>query len=865
MFSCSWLGVIAQQNTEMGLSAALVEVAAYHKISIIFNPKKIGSQTTFLPNETWTLNKKLNYLLRATDFQYEITEDQIFLYQQHQIYGYIEDSQSGERLISATVYIPSSGQYSITNEYGYFTLTTIKESIDIEVSYIGYESQVMTISEDQMDRPRVLTLTPDNEVTAIVISDALIAPEQRKYIEYNKGTDVLLFQNQASSAVGGEPDIFQAIIRQSGVNTGADGVGGIHVRGGKNDQNQILYDGVRLYNSAHAFGVYSIINNSVIDQARLHKSGASGALSGRLSSIIDIKTKDPNLKELGATAQVSTLASQATMDIPIIKNRVGVMLSGRRTHIDPILKSISRDDKALKGEDGNSNFYFDDYSLKAYAKINNRQKLYLSLYSASDNYTDQHYYEEFNFGEFYRSIESFELDWSSRLASLRYNVLLGDRTFVNFKLSTYQYKYGYYYFLDAETTVDPGVTFYSPFLKDFESGITSHELRIDFQTQADQHELKYGIVASNKDYHTGTLYREDELDDDTLPPPIPLPILEFLIGRFTATDLTMYLTDKFKLKPNLIVNAGIYANYYEADDDLDPDSLPSSFKSIFGYLKTTSILNDQWSIGFSVGTFVQNEHLLTTGDNGYPSDIWLPSTDGLAPERSNQAEIFMDYNDNGHRVKASIYYKVQQGLIIFDTIAVLPSVTVLESDLWQEQTVSADNRSYGFELDYSYSFGDKYSLRSMYSYAVSDYVFKSEGFEDFIYPFEFSIPHTINIGVNAQLSTRIRMMLDWYYATGRPYTLYTSPIPYTPLEKDSDIEVIQVSGYNELRLPSTHKLSIALSGYWYWGDTRNDISLGIQNVYNRRNILYEYELVDEGIRSQQGFPLLPMLRWRVSL
>ncbi len=184
-FSCSWLGVIAQQNTEMGLSEALVEVAAYHKTSIIFNPKKIGSEATFLPDETWNLNKKLSYLLRATDFQFELTDDQIFLYQQHQIYGYIEDSQSGERLISATVYIPSSGQYAITNEYGYFTLTTIKESIDIEVSYIGYESQLMTISEDQMDRPRVLTLTPDNEVTAIVISDALIAPEQRKYIEHN--------------------------------------------------------------------------------------------------------------------------------------------------------------------------------------------------------------------------------------------------------------------------------------------------------------------------------------------------------------------------------------------------------------------------------------------------------------------------------------------------------------------------------------------------------------------------------------------------------------------------------------------------------------------------------------------------------
>ncbi len=871
LFICLiFTSVSISAQSQLLLHDALIEISKQHRLNLIFNPKQVENKQVSFPEDGLSVEKQLKSIVDGMNLNFKIENGQIFIFVKHKIYGYLEDATTGERLIAATILSVEDGRYDISNNSGYFTLSTIEDSLSIEVSYIGYATLKKTIKTDEMDRPITLGLAYDNSVEEVVISDALVSNDERRYIELNKGTDILLYQNQASSAIGGEPDIFQAMVRQSGVNSGPDGIGGIHIRGGKNDQNQILFDGVRLYNSSHAFGVYSIINSNIVDQARLHKSGASGSYSGRLSSVMDVRIKDPDLNKVSANVQVSTIASQAKIEIPLIKDRLGMLISGRRTHIDPFVKSLTRKSKDKKFEVGESNFYFDDFSLKLYGKISNNQRLYLSLYRATDSYVDDFVSEFIDYDEVFLSInERSKIDWKNQLAALRYNILMGSSTFVNIQMSTYKYdfKNDFLYTSDDFTYSVPE---YYRDVVEFDSGITTYDFKVDFQTNTNDHEIKYGITVGHKDYQGGVLAFEDKPDniDTSVPLSEDIQLTETQLGLFEAQEATLYLTDKYRVNNSILFESGIYASHFRSVEFYEGDELNASYTNVFGYLKSLFKVSDQISFGGSIGTFVQNEHLLTVGDNGYPSDIWLPSTEGTPPARSYQAELFGEFHHKNHSFRAAAYYKKQLGLVVIDTIEVLPWITNLETSFWEEDTFLADAKSVGVELDYTFSLADRFTFRSTYTASYTDYY---GDYGEFIYPFDYSIPHAINIAVNTKLTNRFRLSLDWYYASGRPHTLYSIDKEFSPIErKESGAIVDQLSDfYNDARLPNNHKLSASFSTFWHWGKVKSNLTLGVQNVYNQKNLLYTYvydnEYDPQEFREQNSFPMMPILKWRVEI
>jgi len=855
----------AQLSDEILLSEALLRVATEHKLAIVFDPSRLPAKYVAKPTTGTPVQKSLQELLRGSGYQYDLTTDEILLYKETRLYGYVTDSSSGTSLIGATISNAEADLYAISNTDGYYTLLTIADTVVLTVQYLGYADKKVTLTAEQ-PMPITIALQPDNTMDEIIISDAMASPSDQRYIELTKGSDILLQQNQGNSAVGGEPDIQQAIARQTGVTTGADGVGGIHIRGGKNDQNQVLYDGVRLYHSSHAFGVYSMINNTVIDQASIHKVGATGAISGRLSSIVDVHINNPDLRQITAKAQVSTLASQACIGIPLVRDKVGIMMAGRRTHIDPILRHISKKNKEANFEDGSLNFHFSDFNLKLFAKLAPRHTLYFSAYGGTDSFTEQTLFEDVPTPGFLSMLDdNLKLDWSNKLASLRYNVLLGSSTVLDVQLSTYDYRYRNVSRTASFATSANGTPEYDRFQQQFDSGVNSHELRTDFQYHLPSTTIKYGATASLKYYPAGTVTEEAiPLDIDTSIPIPPYPSEVQVLDELTATDLTAYLSAKVRVKPDILVDGGLYLNHYSTKDLVDDGFInDASYLSVSGYIKTMANVTDRISLGAVAGRYMQNEHLLTTGDHGYPSDIWLPSTLGTPPQQSWQGEFFGTYIAGKHSMQTAIYYKHQQGLIIYDTLAVLPSVTILQADKWEEQTILTETQSAGVEMQYSYIDNENTSCRVAYSWGLSNYLFDDD-LGTFKLPTEYSIPHTLSLSLNAKLSDRFRLVVDWYYSSGRPYTLYQTNGIYSPLERQSDLLIEPVSGFNEFRLQATHKLSAAISTTWQWGIASNNLFLGVQNIYDRRNQLYAYE-DQTGINSQAGFPLLPMLRWRVSL
>ena len=172
-----------------------------------------------------------------------------------------------------------------------------------------------------------------------------------------------LLTNKINSYVGtgGVPDVFQFLYKKAGVAAGPDGLGGLHVRGGNTDQNLILLDGVKVYHPSHSFGLYSIFNPTLLQHAKFSKSNFSPRQGGRISSVLDLRLKDGNTKKWGGSAAISNITSEAMIEGPLLKDKTGIILSFRRSHVDEFIKSYTANQKFFTQEE--EEYFRDDSGL----------------------------------------------------------------------------------------------------------------------------------------------------------------------------------------------------------------------------------------------------------------------------------------------------------------------------------------------------------------------------------------------------------------------------------------------------------------------------------------------------------------------
>ena len=869
-----WLSIfrLTAQSTA-DLEKALIEIATTHELSIVFNPSSLPEIAVPTVDKTWSAEKKLRTILRQTNLEFKIDNSEIVLFQRHRIYGYIEDKNTGERLIAAYIFIPSTGDYAVANEQGYYNFSTINDTLKIIVSYLGYAKKEIVIDKTHMDTPMTIMMSIDNTIDEIVISDALFSSLEQTLLDLEKANSVLLYQNSSSTAVGGEPDLFQAILRQTGVTSGTDGVGGMHVRGGKSGHNQVLLDGMKLHYPNHSFGLYSIINNSVIDQATLYKSGTAGIYSGSTASILDVKSKDPILNSFKAFAQFSSIATQGGLNVPLGK-KVAINAVGRVTHLDPLVTELSSAAKAQNGNDGLSNLYFNDYNVKLKWNVNNRLKLYGSIFTSLDGYVD---FNEFQIDlqdpldDLYSGDVSQESTylWRNTMSQLRAQYILTNRTFLQTSVSYYSYKYFSMASQDfMGTNENIGRSYYEQDLIEFESGLGSLQGKINFETEYEKSSLNYGIQLLQRSYNLG-LYSQDIIGE-TEDPYSPLPereIADFLIGDRLATEATMYYVHEWQPTGNTFWEGGIYATYLNSrdrEDDFygyDPDLL-FNYGGVQGYIKGTYQLSDFVIGGIRGGTSIQTEHLLSPADNSYPNDIWIPATSSARPQRTYQAEVFSSIKKDAHSLMLTAYAKQTFGVSLISTFPPILTLSEFLSDEWEKDLLAGSLFSYGLEASYGFQ-GKNWDFLANYSYTYADYLFEELN-EGIPFAYDFSIPHTLSLRSQVKLSRRWTCALDWYYANGKAFTLYESYFRYQPLDRGIELEVQPISGYNDYRLTSNHKLSISFAVHWNWGKIRSDFSLGLQNIYNRQNAIYAYSIEGQ-IESFDGFPILPLLKYRISL
>jgi len=849
------------------IADALIDLSEAADINIAFHPKLFSKDQ--LISETFQ-QKRVDFILKkcleTTRIDYKVEGTHLILFKKpprlFTISGYIQDKKTGERLVAATIWEGNSGKGTTTNDYGFFSLKIPEGPAVLQTSYLGYQPEIQKIKLTKNQKLEIGLTSSITLTEVIVTADNL--EETAAHFSLGKGESVNLQGLSASVALGGEPDLMRYIQTQAGISTGADGIGGMSVRGGNVDQNLVLLDGVPIYNPSHSLGLFSVFNTHIVKSASMLTDGFSAKYGGRLSSVLDVRVKEGSTKKWQAEGEIGTLATKLIVEGPIVQDKTGLIVALRRTHIDPILKQISRKKKFENFDDGEISYYFFDVNAKLHHRFSAQDQVFLSFYKGKDDYRDgeSYEYEDPDFGDYFFEEQIQELEWGNEIVSFRWNHLFGDQLFSNTTLTYSKYNYNSFNTYDDYIEIDGEVDALYSF-SSFKSTIKDVGLKVDFEYYpTPQQQVLFGGGFLFRTFESGELANifdaidsqaeieeaEESFDEEYIPP------------FFKTQEVNFYVEDKLSVTDQFSMLGGIhFAAFFTNDKTYFIPQPRLSFQWKTGH----------WRTNLSAGKMSQFLHILSTTGGGLPNDLWVPSTKNVRPEEAWQVAWNTQYtSEKGWSANFDVYYKKLDHLINYIELPNPPTLAEFDPTYWEEEITFGVGKSYGFSTSLAKTAG-KLTGHINYAYTISERQFEDYN-DGLAYPFQYTHQHEVKLGLKHQITSKIALFANWQYGSGLPYILIKTDARFAPLSNNLAAgEVERIGTINGQLLPAYHRLDAGVYFNWAGPSVKQSLSLGAYNVYNRKNPYYQYLIEgsffeeENGFKQQNALPLLPSLAYRV--
>jgi len=599
--------------------------------------------------------------------------------------GYVRDAATGEEMIGASVAVLEMGTGTVTNTYGYYSLSLNPGFYTLVYTYIGYMTQTHPVSLDS-DMVLHIDLGESRQELEEVTITAEAGNANITRIETGS-TQIPIQSIRKIPALLGEVDVIKAIQLLPGVQVTSEGSSGFSVRGGSPDQNLILLDEATVYNASHLMGFFSVFNNDAIKDVKLYKGDIPASSGGRLASLLDIRMKDGNNKRFSATGGIGTISSRLTLEGPVFTEKVSFLLSARRTYADIFLPLAK--DTAVH----NSSLYFYDLNGKLNYTVNEKNRIYLSAYSGKDVFAN-------DFAGMY---------FGNRTFAFRWNHLFSKKLFSNFTLVNSRY----YYDLGTPEGEIPYFNWLS-FLEEY-------GFKGDFiWYQSPEHTFRYGISSFYHVIKPGSIAVQDQDGHET----------ESELSNNYALENGIYFSGESKIGNRFAMRYGLrysmfhnvgdaivfsYNDQYEVVDSIHHEK--GDFFNLYHGLEpriaVNYMLNEKNSIKTSYSRTRQYLQMASNSTAGTPLDIWFPASPNIKPQISDQVAMgyFRNFLDNRIESSLELYYKKMTNSIDFRDHAQLMLNPRLEGEL---RIGSAT--SYGAELYVKY---DTPKLSGWISYTYS--------------------------------------------------------------------------------------------------------------------------------------------------
>ena len=826
---------------------ALRILARNTPINLVYTPEVLDGIRTSCKADAASAESILQCILKGTNLYAEEHISGVFIIKPKRrrvphaatlnddftISGFITDNENGERLIGATIVVLENNVGTVTNNYGFYSLTLPADTLLLRVSYLGYESQNFEIAlfED-------IQLNVSLESNAIDLEGVeVVAEREGDLVESTQMSTVSLpiAKIKQIPALLGESDVLKALQLMPGVQSGNEGSSGLYVRGGGPDQNLILLDGAPVYNASHIFGFFSVFNPDALQHVQLTKGGFPARYGGRLSSVLDISMKEGNLKKFQADGALGLIFSKLTLQGPLMKNKMSFLVSGRRTYVDVLARPFLKQDTGTDAV-----FYFGDLNAKLNYIASPRNRFYASFYSGIDAFGSG-FSEDLGGGQ--TETSDARLDWGNVTGTMRWNHLFSDKLFANTTVTYSKYKFDTSFKVDqlfgSDSTSSTSIRYHS--------GIDDISAKIDFDyLPTPDHAIRYGGMAIRHRFNPGVGQFTAKEGDRTEDFRITSDSTEFNGAEFAA-----YVEDDWKISNRLKANLGIHASGLKVDG--------AFYKSIQPRIALRYLIRDDWSAKASFGTMQQYLHLLSNSGVGLPTDLWVAATDRIPPQEAWQAAVGITHvlPEGGWEFSAEGYYKNMDNMIEY-----LPGAVFIDpGEDWQDKVAIGKGWAYGAELFVQKKVGRTtgwigYTL----SWAKRQFDELNEGDA---FPYRYDRRHDISVVVTRELSERWSLGATWVYGTGNAITLTTARYGYTPPNVQDNSFGVQYSHFgkrNSFRMAPYHRMDLSLQR----SKGRSTLAFSVYNVYNRKNPFFYYARnasAGNEYRQVSLFPILPSVTW----
>ena len=777
------------------------------------------------------------------------------IFAQYTISGYLKDGETGESMIGATIIVDGTSNGTVSNVYGFFSLKVDTSDVTIVYSFVGYSPIKKTYSLTG-DVREDLELAP-----ALLDAVEITATKSEKIQETTQMStiDIPIDQIKKLPAILGEVDVIRALQLLPGVQSGSEASSGMYVRGGGPDQNLILLDGTPVYNASHLFGFFSVFNADAIKKVELVKGGYPARYGGRLSSVLDIRLKDGNMKKYKASGNIGIISSKVTFEGPIIKNKASFIAAGRRTYVDALYRPIMAYNQRKIDPNTRTSvvLYFYDLNAKLNWKINDKNRVYFSAYSGEDKFAfnDKYSFESAADQEAYSSNSSAGLDWGNLTSAFRWNKEWNKKLFSNLTLtySNYEFNIG----VEEQSTSTIRDTISNDLLAfGYSSGIQDYAFNYDFDfITNNNHFIKFGMNTIRHTFNTGalafSLQNSDAQLDTTL-----------TVGRdpLLAYEYSTYIEDDWKINALLKINIGLHASAFNVGNTI--------YKSLQPRLAARLLLSEQMSLKGSYAMMQQYVHLLTNSNIGLPTDLWVPSTESTIPERSQQVALGLARTINDtYEVSVEGYYRTMDNVIAYQDGANFIDPT----NTWEDKIEPGRAWAYGAELFVQKKVGE-FTGWIGYTLAWTNRQFPNINFGR-TFPYRYDRRHDVSIVGNYKINDLWAVAATWVYGTGNAATLgfFTFNVPNESFYSDftSSTQINHFGSRNNFRMEAYHRLDIGFtrSKQRKWG--RSEWNFGAYNVYNRANPFYYRFATERDSRGREErvlkrvslFPIIPSVSW----
>ncbi len=714
------------------------------------------------------------------------------------ISGTIKDSSSGETVLSATVRVKElSGIGSTPNEYGFYSLTLTEGNYTLVVGSFGFVKQEIPVN---LSKNISLNFNLSKIVTEKVKELGEVKISATKENKNVSGAETGMIKMEVKDlekipVFAGEKDIIKTFTLTPGVKTAGEGNSGFYVRGGAADQNLILLDEAPVYNASHLLGFFSTFNSDALKEVTLYKGGMPAQYGGRTSSVMDIKMLDGNNQKFHASGGVGIIASRLSIEGPIVKDKGSFIISGRRTYADMFLK--------LSDKFKDNKLYFYDLNLKANYKINDKNRIFLSGYFGQD---------KLGLGDL------FGINWGNATGTVRWNSIISPKLFSNtsFIFSNYNYKIS----ISAN-----GLDI------DIKSKIQDFNLKQDFTYIFNpKNKLKFGANAIHHTITPGQIVSTDTS--------FTFPILQ---DRY-AWENAAYVSHEWNPNERLSLIYGLRVNDFALTGDGDfytydslgqvsqtkhynKNQVVKNYFNLEPRFTASFMLDEKSSVKAGYARNVQNLHLLSNSTSSSPTDLWIPSSNNVKAEISDQWSMgyFRNFDNNKYEFSTEIYYKNMQNQVDYKDGANTTANDKVEGEL-----LFGKGRAYGIELFLKKKYG---RFNGWISYTLSRTEKQIDGINnDQWYAARQDRTHDVSIVGIFDITEKLSVSATWVFYTGSAVTF-----PSGKYYIDGQIQWLYTER-NGYRMPNYHRMDIGLTYYnKKTAKYESSWNFGIYNVYAREN------------------------------